>query len=266
MTPTRRWIVLAAAVSSLAAAPAANAQIGIPSVPAVGALPIPETPTLPPVPLVDTPLAEAAGTVAELQEQVDELLGTGQLPADPAALTDAVQALNDLIAAAPAGTDTSALTSTLATLTESVNSLLGPSSSGAPAVKPAPGVAAAIKAGSLASSPAAAGSKLALPGRITIVTKKLVVSKAGKAKLRVLCPITAIGCIGSLRTYSKLGRMKVIGATVKVLRSGQGRTLTLRFGAKERRRLRKDKKVRILVLSSYAARGVRSLKVTVRKR
>lgn len=266
MTPTRRWTVLAASVACLAAAaPAAHAQLGLPSVPVVGPLPVTETPSLPATPL-DPVLEE---TVAGLQEQVDELLGTGELPADPDALAAAVQALNDLLANAPAGTDASALTSSLATLTESVNGLLGGSTaggggSGTPAVRPAPSVAAAIKAGSL--SPAAAGSALGRPGRLTVVTKKLVVSKAGKAKLRVLCPITSGGCAGSFRTYSKLGRMKSLGGTVKLLRSGQAKTLTLRFGAKERRRLAKDRKVRVLVLSTYATRAVRTLKVSVRKR
>ena len=246
-----------AVLAALAVTPAASAQLP---------LPLDQTITTPPPTTTVTdplPLDTTAQTIAELQAQVDELLGTGQLPADSQALTDAVQALNDLIAAAPVGTDLGAITGTLATLTDSVNSLLGPSSSGGTAVKPAPAVAAALATGA-ASSPAAAGSSLAKPGRMQIVTRKLVV-KRGRAKLRVLCPVTSGGCAGSLRTYSKVGRMKSTGGRVKFLRGGQAKTLTLKFGKREERRLRKDKKLRFLILSTFTTRSVKTLKVSVRK-
>jgi hypothetical protein len=267
MTLSRRQAaLLSSALLCLAVAPAAHAELpGLP-----GALPgvpsVVPTPPVPTTPVVDTAaLDAAAAAAAKLQEQVDELLGTGQPPADPAALAAAVQALNDLLANAPAGADVSALTDSLTTLTQAANGVLASSSPGTPAVKPAPAVSAAIASGA-ALSPAAAGSKLARPGRLTIVTKTLVVSKSGKAKLRVLCPITAGGCAGSLKTYSKVGRLKSTGGKVKFLLPGAGKTLTLKFGKREQRRLRKDKKVRVLVLSTFTTRAVRSLKVSVRKK
>jgi len=186
--------------------------------------------------------------VANLQTSVDALLASGQAPADPGALAATLAALNDLLASLPAGVDPGAIDNAVANLTGTANLLLGPTGTPPVVQRGVPGIPlprpVTPASGVL---PGASGR----PGRLTIVTRRARL-RNGKVKVRVVCALASAGCVGSLRTYSRVGRLPSTGRRVARLAAGNGRTVTLRFNRRAVRRLRADRKLRLVVLSTGA--------------
>jgi hypothetical protein len=261
----RTRILLSAATSAAfliaVTGPAAHSQVG-------GVFPLPTAvptavPTVVAVPTVDPALIDAAtgaidptavtDQVAQLQQQVDDFLATGALPEDPAALAALTQQLNDLVAQAGGAVDTGALTDALTTLTDSVNKLLAPT--GATPVKPTAAIAALGQGGVFALPHRLADGSIAQgkgAGQLLIATRKLVI-KRGAAKLRITCALTSAGCAGNVQSYSKVGKLPGKAAQTSFLKPGAGKTLKLRYSKRSVRRLKRDKRVSLLVVSKYAS-------------